>query len=72
MDEQNVNGRSEPSNEEEEGQDRQQLEFFEGSRGHDSGAESGDGSPDPFVRGEDNDSTRGAFVTLSPPVSPGE
>ena len=55
-------------------QQHQQLEFFDSPRARDSGAESGDGegSPGQGVRDKDADSMRGAFVTLSPPVSPGE
>lgn len=51
-----------------------QLEFFEGGGGHDSGADSNENSPGQ-VRGskdKDSDSTQGAFVTVSPPISPGE
>ena len=52
-----------------------QLEFFEGGGGRGggqhSGAESSGGSPDQMTRDKDSDSTHAAFVTLSPPISPG-
>ena len=45
-----------------------QLEFF--GRGH--GNESGEESPEILKEEKDSDSTHGAFVTISPPLSPGE
>ena len=49
-----------------------QLEFFEGGGGEQhSGAESSEDSPEQIMRDKDSDSTHAAFVTLSPPISPG-
>jgi hypothetical protein len=52
-----------------------QLEFFGGGRGE-GGNESGSGgeSPDFFngPGGRDSNSPHGAFVTISPPLSPGK
>ena len=50
-----------------------QLEFFETEGRQDySEGDSSEGSPEQVMRGKDSDSTRGAFVTLSPSISPGK
>ena len=53
-----------------------QLEFFggRGEGGGESGGESGGGGDSPGLakEGRDSDSAHGAFVTISPPVSPGK
>lgn len=49
-----------------------QLEFFEGGGGEQhSRSESSEGSPEQMTTDKDSDSTHAAFVTLSPPISPG-
>ena len=53
-------------------QQADRIEFFEGEGSGGESDEGEGGSPDQVKRGKDSDSTRGAFVTLSPSISPGK
>ena len=54
------------------GQPSEKIEFFDdGGSGGESDEREGS-SPEQTLRGKDSDSTRGAFVTLSPSISPGK
>ena len=58
---------------EDDGHDQpsEKIEFFDdGGSGGESDEREGS-SPEQASRGKDSDSTRGAFVTLSPSISPG-
>ena len=54
------------------GQPSEKIEFFEGDGSGGESDEREGSSPEQASREKDSDSTRGAFVTLSPSISPGE
>lgn len=65
-------GGNEQEQEQQQTESTHQLEFFEEGDEQHSGGGSSEGSPEQIARGKDSDSAHAAFVTLSPPLSPGK